>query len=155
MAKNIDADMASQIEGVYIDKKGKINKPEHLLRIEDNNEVRSRVSVAIDFGTSNCAVAYSTESNRNEIVVINEWRDGTITHGKIPTSILFDGKQKFVAFGNEAFEKYQELVMEKEQEEYYYFEKFKMVLYDEKVNFNNHIKNLKYAICSYDNIIYN
>jgi len=70
--------------------KGNIKKTEHLLRVEDNNEVRPRVSVAIDFGTSNCAVAYSTESKRNEIIVIDEWLDGTITHGKIPTSILFN-----------------------------------------------------------------
>jgi len=98
-----------------------------------NNEVRPQVSVAIDFGTSNCAVAYSVELKRNEIIVINNWKDGVPTDGKIPTSILFDKKQKLVAFGNEAFDKYQELVMDKEQEDYYYFEKFKMVLYDEKV----------------------
>jgi len=132
MASN-DTDRPRQIEGIYINDKGNIKKSKHLLRVEDNNEVRPRVSVAIDFGTSNCAVAYSTESNKNEIIVINEWRDGTITHGKIPTSILFDGKQDFVAFGNKAIDKYQELVMDKEHEEYFYFEKFKMVLYDEKV----------------------
>ena len=130
-----EADRPRQIKGSYIDKKGNIKKPdEHLSRIEDNNEVRPQVSIAIDFGASNCAVAFSTESNRDKIIVINKWRDGVPTDGKIPSCILFDKEQKFIAFGNEAIDKYQELVMDEEHKDYYYFEKFKMVLYGEKVN---------------------
>ena len=135
MSNKKDTDRPRQIEGSYIDKKGNIKKPdEHLSRIEDNNEVRTRVSVAIDFGTSNCAVAFSTESNREKIIVIDQWRDGVPTNGKIPTSILFDKKQEFVAFGNKAFEQFKYLVLDENHKDYYYFEKFKMVLYGEKVN---------------------
>ena len=101
---------------------------------KDNCNKLPQVSIAIDFGTSNCAAAFSTESNRNKIIVIAQWTDGLTTNGKIPTLILFNKEQKFVAFGNKAFDEYKELVEENEHEDYYYFENFKMILYDEKVN---------------------
>jgi len=45
------------------------------------------ISVAIDFGTSNCAVAYSYESDKQNVIVINDWQDGVETRGKIPTAM--------------------------------------------------------------------
>ena len=112
-----------QIEGKHI-------RPSHFT---DNSECRQMLSVAIDFGTSNCAVAYSTVLKKEDVKVINEWQDGTITHGKIPSAILFDEQQKFVAFGNEAWDKYRDLQLDGEAEKYFFFQRFKMQLYDEKV----------------------
>jgi len=109
---------------------GKYNSPS---QFTDNNECQQMVSVAIDFGTSNCAVAYSTKSNKEDIQVVDEWQDGTLTRGKIPTAILFDEQQQFVAFGNDAWDKYRDLKLDGEADKYYFFQRFKMQLYDGKV----------------------
>ena len=101
--------------------------------LDSNCTSHYEISVAIDFGTSNCAVAYSYASDKQNVIVINDWQDGVPTHGKFPTAILFDEKQMFMAFGNRAIDKYREFVANEDQEKYYFFEKFKMGLYREKV----------------------
>ena len=135
MGSTNSTDQPRQIEGPYIDSDGNIREPDYMARNQSiNNEVSStRVSIAIDFGTSNCAVAFSTDSEKSKLIVINQWQDGVKTDGKIPTCILFDEKQNFVAFGNNAITKYKELVWDNQEKEYYYFEKFKMCLYQRKV----------------------
>jgi len=102
-------------------------------RLTDNCEIHQIVSIAIDFGTSNCAVAYSVRPNKEDVQVIKEWQDGAVPHGKIPTAILFDKNQQFVAFGNDAWDKYRDLKLDGEADKYYFFQRFKMQLYDEKV----------------------
>ena len=101
-----------------------------------NNEVQ-KVSIAIDFGTSNCAVAYSTASNKEDVQVIKEWQDGTISHGKVPAAILFDENEEFLAFGNEARDKYGDVLSDGEGDKYYFFQNFKMQLYEEVCKYLN------------------
>ena len=100
----------------------------------NEQHMSSTLSVAIDFGTSNCAVAYSYASDKDNITVINKWQDGCDTHGKIPTAILFDENQHFMEFGNKAIKKYKELVYDGEHKEKYFFNNFKMLLYNEMVS---------------------
>ena len=109
------------------------NQPPPIL--DSNCTSHYEISVAIDFGTSNCAVAYSHASDKEKVFVINEWQDGAETRGKIPTSILFDKDEKFLAFGNRAIDKYKRLVANEEQMKYYFFDKFKMELYQNKVSY--------------------
>ena len=109
---------------------GNFNRPS---QFTDNAQVQQTVSIAIDFGTSNCAVAYSAHSKKEDVFVVNEWNDGVSTHGKIPTAALFNHQEELVAFGNLAIKKYCELKEEEEDEEFYFFQNFKMELYDEKV----------------------
>ena len=90
-----------------------------------------KISVAIDFGTSNCAVAYSYASDKQNVIVINDWQDGYQTHGKFPCAALFDKNQQLLAFGYAAIEKYQGIVADEEQNDYYFFRNFKMELYKE------------------------
>jgi len=66
-------------------------------QISENNQCLQKVSVAIDFGTSNCAVAFSAHSKQEDVFAIKEWNDGD-KHGKIPTAVLFNDKKEFVAF---------------------------------------------------------
>jgi len=108
------------------------NQPPPILDMS-NCTSHYEISVAIDFGTSNCAVAYSYASDQQNVIVINDWQDGVETHGKIPTAILFDKKQKFLAFGNRAIEKYRKFVANENQMKCYFFDKFKMELYNQKV----------------------
>jgi len=101
------------------------------------------ISVAIDFGTSNCAVAYSYESDKQNVIVINDWQDGVETRGKIPTAILFDENQRFMAFGNRAIDKYREYVADEMQNECYFFQHFKMELYNKVRFLTNQILSIK------------
>jgi len=108
--------------------------------------LNSKLSVAIDFGTSNCAVAYSYVADEDNVIVINNWQDGVETHGKIPTAILFNENKQFVAFGNKAIEKYKELVYDGEHEENYFFRDFKMELYGKKVRGFDRLLKVKYIL---------
>jgi len=96
-------------------------------------DLKCKISVAIDFGTINSAMAYACQPDENDVKVITDWPGGIETNGKIPTAILFDKDQKFVAFGNRAKTKYQNILLNKEQSKFYFFENFKMELYEEKV----------------------
>ena len=98
-----------------------------------NSTENSEICVAIDFGTANCAVAYSYKSEEENVLVINDWQDGVETHGKIPTAILFDENKEFLEFGNRAIDKYREYVADEIQQKYYFFKHFKMELYNKKV----------------------
>jgi len=79
-------------------------------------------------------MAYACQPHENDVKVITDWPGG-INNGKIPTAILFDKKKEFVAFGNRALTKYDNILLSKEEKKYYFFENFKMELYEEKVQY--------------------
>ena len=61
---------------------------------------------------------------------------------KCPTALLLDPDGEFEAFGLKAIENYQGkqgLRFPKRSEEYYFFNRFKMCLYDEKVSVSTHV----------------
>ena len=90
------------------------------------------VCAGIDFGTTSCALAYSYPYQKNRVFVATEWPDGT-TSTTVPTVALFDKDEKLVAFGEEAISKYSEHIIEKDHKKFYFFQNFKMVLYNSKV----------------------
>lgn len=49
---------------------------------------------------------------------------------KTPTTVLLDNKTNFVDFGYDAEKRYVDLCGDDEHENYYYFHRFKMMLYD-------------------------
>ncbi|CAG2202369.1 unnamed protein product [Mytilus edulis] len=51
---------------------------------------------------------------------------------KTPTCLLLDSKREFVAFGFDAEDQWTDLLYEEEHEEYYFFERFKMNLHNNK-----------------------
>lgn len=100
--------------------------------MESNNESRYLLTAAIDFGTTFSGLAYSYRNDQESVYIISNWPDGTVA-GKIPTTILFDPDFKFVAFGQEAIDRYAELAEDEEEKEHYFFHRFKMDLHKEKV----------------------
>ena len=93
---------------------------------------------AIDFGTSYSGYAFSTryEFEKDPVKVsTTEWRSGSGGHvsWKTPTAVLLDQREEFLAFGFDAQNQYNELCEDEEGDQYYYFEQFKMILYDPKV----------------------
>lgn len=95
------------------------------------------VVVAIDLGTTFSGYAFSTAKDFKKdpaIVYANQiWTGTNQVNVKCPTCILLDQKKDCIAFGFEAKEKFKEVLKNKEQNEYYFFEKFKMNLYSEQV----------------------
>ena len=95
-------------------------------------DVNYELCIAIDFGTTYSGAAFSYHSQREKTHIVSNWSDGT-TGSKIPTAILFDDKQKFVAFGKDAVNQFTQIQKEEKARDFFYFHKFKMNLYREKV----------------------
>ncbi|XP_062611421.1 heat shock 70 kDa protein 12B-like [Saccostrea cucullata] len=96
--------------------------------------------VAIDFGTTYSGYAFSmrgnflknNEKNINEIYTV-PWNAGELLSEKTPTTLLLDEDQNFDSFGYEAENTYSRLP-EEEKRKYFYFRRFKMMLYDKDGN---------------------
>lgn len=92
-----------------------------------------KIIAAIDFGTTFSGYAYALTSNKDNIYTNRNWGQ---TQGfllqKTPTCLLLKPSGEFAAFGFEAVSKYNDLT-EEEAAEHYYFDRFKMKLYDNKI----------------------
>lgn len=87
---------------------------------------------AIDFGTtySGWAFSFPRDFERAPTKAYSKhWSGGPRVTEKTPTCLLVNPDGKTVAaFGYEAEDKYVELVRKNENEDYFYFKKFKMAL---------------------------
>jgi len=96
---------------------------------------------AIDFGTTYSGYAFSTISNFKldplKIHANQAWNAGgrQLLSLKTPTCLLLDGRKQIVSFGYEAENDYAELALDDEHRDHYYFSRFKMRLYNDKVIF--------------------
>ncbi|KAI1883797.1 hypothetical protein AGOR_G00235290 [Albula goreensis] len=95
----------------------------------------SLVIVAIDFGTAYTGYCYWDQSHTENIKYVS-WGSG---HGyrtpKTPTCALFSPSKQLRYFGYEAVIKYNTMVSE-ESRRWYFFENFKMELYQKKITKN-------------------
>ncbi|XP_071086747.1 heat shock 70 kDa protein 12A-like [Haliotis cracherodii] len=99
---------------------------------DSENTAEYQIVAAIDFGTTFSGYAYSFASNKDAIHVNKNWgqTQGFLLH-KTPTCLLLKSDGQFEAFGFEAVSRYNDLA-EDEAGDYYYFDRFKMKLYDNK-----------------------
>ena len=91
--------------------------------------------IAIDFGTSGCAIAVGfTKPEPKKIYLFSRWA-GTNDAARVkhPTILLADPQGKFVSFGEQAFQTYKNL--KGKAQDYYLFHRFKMKLYDAPVRY--------------------
>ena len=95
---------------------------------------------AIDFGTTYSGYAFSSRDDFKKdplkISVNQPWNAGSYRHIslKTPTCWLLDEKKELVSFGYEAENKYSDISIKRKQNEYFFFQRFKMKLYKYKVN---------------------
>ncbi|XP_063447416.1 heat shock 70 kDa protein 12A-like [Mytilus trossulus] len=93
---------------------------------------------AIDFGTTYSGYAFSMrhsfEKQPMTIHANQAWNAGSqqLLSLKTPTCLLLDSNKQFVSFGYEAENQYADIVTDNEQDEYYYFHRFKMCLHKHK-----------------------
>ena len=93
------------------------------------------VVAAIDFGTTYSGYAFAMKDKKDEIHMNKNWgAEFGCSSYKTPTSVLLDKEKKFCSFGYDAQQQYAELA-EREDQEYYYFERFKMTLHKTKVKY--------------------
>ena len=96
--------------------------------------------VAIDFGTTYSGYAYSSRDDYNDdrlnIKTNQAWNAGSDRHLslKTPTCLLLDDNEELVSFGYDAENHYSDIVIDRKQNEYLFFQRFKMQLYKNKVN---------------------
>jgi len=99
-------------------------------RKESGFRVHSGNIAAIDFGTTNCSVAYTTVGSGTEEgprrLPLNT------TYHRVPTAILFNPDGTINSFGYDARSEYISLD-DKDRLEYAYFEQIKMNLQHDKV----------------------
>jgi len=103
-----------------------------------------KIVAAIDFGTTFSGYAYAFADDGERIYTNKNWgqTQGFRLH-KTPTCLMLRSDGEFDTFGFEAVSKYNDL-SEEEAEEYYYFDRFKMKLYDNKVRTSVASTNLLY-----------
>jgi len=95
---------------------------------------------AIDFGTTYYGYAFSSRDDFKNVplkIVANQaWNAGSQRHFslKTPTCLLLDDKEELVSFGYEAENKYSDIVIDRKQNEYIFFQRFKMKLYKNLVS---------------------
>lgn len=99
----------------------------------------SKVLVAaIDFGTtfSGYAFSFMHEHKKDPLKIsTTNWTAGSggLVSLKTPTCVLFDQTGKFHSFGYDAEENYSNLALEDKHHDWFYFSRFKMMLYNTKV----------------------
>jgi len=96
-------------------------------------DAQFKIVAAIDFGTTFSGYAYSFTDDGDKIYTNKNWgqTQGFLLH-KTPTCLLLRPDGEFEAFGFEAVSRYNDL-SDEDAEEYYYFDRFKMKLFDNKV----------------------
>lgn len=99
----------------------------------------SLLVAAIDLGTTFSGYAFSSLNDyKNNPLKISaqNWSSGNgqlKSTSKISTCILFDPTKKFDSFGYDAEEMYSNLAIENKHCDWYYFRRFKMMLYKNEV----------------------
>lgn len=95
---------------------------------------------AVDFGTTYSGYAFSFRHEFKDdplkIHANQAWNAGgrSLLSLKTPTCLLLNNKKEFVAFGYDAENMFSDIVIEGEQNNYYYFHRFKMNLHNNKAS---------------------
>ena len=106
-----------------------VTKARKVPRSEAGFRPASGYVAAIDFGTTNCSVAYTLQGDKNSYKLP---LDGPLT--RVPNAILIEsGTNAVTAFGYRAQDKFSRLSKD-QQEKYIYFERMKMILYRTRVS---------------------
>lgn len=91
---------------------------------------------AIDFGTTYSGFAFASVNELKKYgtgekitIQTNNWNAGSFMSPKAPTCLLLDKDEKFDSFGYDAEIRYMRLADEGEHEDFYFFQRFKMMLY--------------------------
>lgn len=136
---------------------GYVSMPSSFMPTSIRRETGNGNIAAIDFGTTYCSIAYTTEAGDGiNTIQLNNY------HARVPTAILLKKRElvndpstglsigvqcSINSFGYEAQQKYQKLKT-KERPDYIYFERMKMRLQHDKVKL---MSQSSYKLCLFLN----
>ena len=91
---------------------------------------------AIDLGHCSSSYAVSFKHEQTNILLNTNWTRGTMhtSSYRTATCILLQPNGTFDSFGDKAKEKYMDLAADEKHKDWYFFQHFKMKLYNNKVN---------------------
>ena len=96
------------------------------------------IVAAIDFGTtfSGYAFSFRYEYQADPLRVHSStWTSGSSTMSlKTSSTVLFRPDKRFESFGFDAEDRYSDLALDNEHKSWFYFRRFKMMLYNSKVS---------------------
>ncbi|XP_052673330.1 heat shock 70 kDa protein 12A-like [Crassostrea angulata] len=105
--------------------------------MEKDSKCTRLVVAAIDFGTTFSGYAFSLKNEWGRVFT-NQWTGGNLISPKAPTCLLLKKDFSESFFGYEAEDKYTELTSDESHKEYYFFQRFKMILHQD-VDVKRHI----------------
>ena len=108
--------------------------------------------VAIDFGTSYSGFAFSFNKGQEKdaIFMNKDWTNEQNSRtSKAPTCLLLAPDLTFHSFGYEAMENYAQLQNEEEEQEYFFFQHFKMALHSDTVGDSLYLIYLVYLLYNF------
>ncbi|KAL3878899.1 hypothetical protein ACJMK2_031225 [Sinanodonta woodiana] len=89
---------------------------------------------AVDFGTTYSGYAFVfKDEDYGSIIANSVWSSGNLQSLKCPTCVLFNPYGVFDSFGYEAENKYSDLAQDNEHRMWYYFQRFKLILYGKQI----------------------
>ncbi|XP_056012678.1 heat shock 70 kDa protein 12A-like [Ostrea edulis] len=96
------------------------------------------IVAAIDFGTTYSGYAFSLKHDWGKVLT-NAWQGGSLLSHKAPTCLLLKKDFSISSFGYDAEDKYSDLTSENKHKDYYFFQRFKMILHED-VSVKRHIQ---------------
>lgn len=115
------------------------------------SSTNKQLVAAIDFGTAYSGHAFSSrEDFENDPfrITAHKWSHRRLAY-KTPTCALFDKNKTLIAFGYDAKKIFRELSENGKHEEHYFFERFKMQLYNKSGEKKKKVlNNLRQTLCS-------
>jgi hypothetical protein len=96
------------------------------------SKCKKLVVAAIYFGTTCSGYAFSFKDRWGKVMTC-KWNGGPLVSEKIPTVLLLNKDAEFVAFGYDAEDLYAELTRNGDDEDYYFFQRFNMILHQDEV----------------------
>nr|XP_034300205.1 heat shock 70 kDa protein 12A isoform X2 [Crassostrea gigas]XP_034300206.1 heat shock 70 kDa protein 12A isoform X2 [Crassostrea gigas] len=96
--------------------------------MEKDSKCSRLVVAAIDFGTTFSGYAFSSKNEWGRVFT-NLWSGGSLISPKAPTCLLLKKNFSESFIGYEAEDKYAELISDERHKDYYFFQRFKMILH--------------------------
>nr|XP_034300194.1 heat shock 70 kDa protein 12A [Crassostrea gigas] len=98
--------------------------------MEKKSKTEKIMVAAIDFGTTYSGYAFSLKDDWGRVLT-NVWSGGTLISHKAPTSLLLKKDESEAIFGYNAEDKYSDLTSENKHYDYFFFQRFKMILHQD------------------------
>lgn len=100
--------------------------------MEIHSKSTKQMVAAIDIGTTHSGYAFSMKNDWGKVYT-SKWFGGSLVSSKAPTCLLLKDDFTKSYFGYEAEDRYADLTSDESHHNYYFFQRFKMIIHGESV----------------------